>query len=161
VCCPAIAPFLCPMKDRAITGEKFYDCDICGFTYRISQTTLNSAGLRVCYEHCLDQGDYRFRTPLPYDIRLPILHDAVTDKYYQLKLSNKILVADEISNLGYIPIPYVVIEVDGTVYQLKMINGFLYCVSGVDGKRFPYFYDGGEPYYLFVEAGSLYYDVAE
>ena len=47
-------------QDHTIKGERYYDCDLCGFTYRISDTIINSAGLRVCKNHDVDRGEYRF-----------------------------------------------------------------------------------------------------
>lgn len=35
------------------------DCDLCGITYRITDTQLNDAGLRVCKHHDVDVGHYR------------------------------------------------------------------------------------------------------
>ena len=163
MCCPAIAPFLCPMKDRAITGEKFYDCDICGFTYRMSQTTLNSAGLRVCYEHCLDQGDYRFRTPAPYNIDIPILYDANEDTYWQLGLNGPFLVADEIPDLGgFKPGPYVVVDsASGVAYQLIMDNRQLFVESGINGKRYSLLEYQSVVKQLIMSLGYLYTEEVE
>ena len=35
-----------------ITGEQYYECDICGFDYKESETIIDSAGFRVCLEKC-------------------------------------------------------------------------------------------------------------
>lgn len=40
--------------DHQIKGERYYDCDICGFTYRESDTTIDKDGSRVC-QYCLDE----------------------------------------------------------------------------------------------------------
>ena len=47
-----------PKETGRITGQKLHDCDICGFTYRFSETGLNTAGLRVCFEKCFDIGKF-------------------------------------------------------------------------------------------------------
>lgn len=45
-------------RDHTIRGIRYYDCDLCGITYRITDTQLNSAGLRVCKDHDVDEGEY-------------------------------------------------------------------------------------------------------
>lgn len=39
--------------DNSHKGERYYDCDVCGFTYRESDTTIDK-GSRVC-KYCLDE----------------------------------------------------------------------------------------------------------
>jgi len=46
-------------RDHRIRGERYVECALCGFIYRISDTALNDAGLRVCKAHDLDKGKYR------------------------------------------------------------------------------------------------------
>lgn len=46
-------------RDHTIRGIRYYDCDLCGITYRWNETQLNSAGLRVCKDHDVDEGEYR------------------------------------------------------------------------------------------------------
>ena len=48
-------------RDHKIRGERYHDCDICGFTYRHSDTIIHKNGLRVCIYHCMDGGrDIKF-----------------------------------------------------------------------------------------------------
>ena len=41
-------------KDHQHKGDKYYDCDICGFTVRYSETSIDWRGYRVC-PRCLDE----------------------------------------------------------------------------------------------------------
>lgn len=45
-------------RDHSLKGERYYDCDLCGFTYRYFDTRINRGGLRVCIYHCLDEGPW-------------------------------------------------------------------------------------------------------
>jgi len=145
-------------RDHTIKGGKYYDCDLCGITYRYNDLVVNSAGLRVCRVHCLDTSDYRFRDPQAYDVTLPVFPITYFNKYYQLKLIAGILVAAEIPYLDFIPITYIV--GGDNVYQLLMYGGALYIKTGINGRRFPYLYSGVN-YYLAVDDEYLYYNSVE
>ena len=45
-------------RNNAITGEKWVRCDLCDFDYPLSQTGVNTAGLRVCFEKDWDASRY-------------------------------------------------------------------------------------------------------
>ena len=40
--------------DHQHKGDKYFDCDICGYTVRYSSTSIDWKGLRVC-SRCLDE----------------------------------------------------------------------------------------------------------
>ena len=136
-------------RDHTITGERYIDCDLCGFTYRWSETVLNTAGLRVCRNHDVDKGEYRFAPVPPYDINSPVYYDSVMDQYFQLQSQNQVLVAVPIPHLGgFLPQPYLVADfANNKSYQLIINNGQMSIQSGVDGKKVPLLVD--------TEDGSL------
>jgi hypothetical protein len=51
-------------RDHSLKGERYYDCDLCGFTYRWSDTRINAGGLRVCTDHDLDIGPWASGGPV-------------------------------------------------------------------------------------------------
>lgn len=157
-----VAPFFLFMaQDRDIKGIRFYDCDICGFTYRITDTHLNSAGLRVCYEHCSDKGEFRFRPPNPYDINSPVYYDTDADKYYQLRVNSGALYDIEIPHLGgWIPPQHIIYNYNmDLAYTLFFSNGMVYLREGVSefGKKTPLLVDAvaGVKKMLFVSTSGL------
>ena len=126
-------------RDHTITGERYYDCAICGFTYRWSDTSLNSAGLRVCKKHDVDVGEYRFAPVQPYDIGSPVYYDLVQNQYYQLQSQNQVIVAVPIPYMGgFLPQPYVVADFkNNKAYQLYVSGGQACLKPGVNGKKVP------------------------
>ena len=70
--------------DHSIKGERYIDCDLCGYTYRYSDTTLNAGGLRVCREKCLDEG--------PWD---PVYRGYISKRYTNSDLGVLITVEEE------------------------------------------------------------------
>jgi len=130
-------------RDHAIKGIRYYDCDLCGFTYRITDTTLNSAGLRVCYDHDVDQSDYKFfkRTSV-FDPNLPLFYDKTNDSYYQLYSNALVLKAIMVEDIDIQPPVYMIGDYSANqIYQLVMDGGKLYIKEGVYGKKFPFLLD--------------------
>lgn len=126
-------------RDHAIRGVEYTSCDLCGFIFRITDTILNSAGLRVCKAHDVDaRGEFMFAPPPLYSPG-PILYDYQTQKYYQLAINGGFLDAVEVPSLGgVIPIPYVAADSTRCIsYQVSMQNGSLTIREGVNGKRIP------------------------
>ena len=158
-------------RDHTIRGIRYTYCDLCGFTYRWSDTTLNSAGLRVCRFHDIDQGDYKYPPPQPYNQSLPVFYDNKINKYYQLQATSSYLQEVEIVNLGGVmPQPYVIPNLSTRVtYQLFLQGGFLKLKQGVNGKRIPPLIDTqtGESLQLIVNttaSGTIqlsFYDVTQ
>ena len=69
-------------RDHAHTGERYRECDLCGFPYRKSELVLNTAGLYVCVHHDVDEGEYVFAPPasaLTNDHHAESIWDAVLD----------------------------------------------------------------------------------
>ena len=126
-------------RDHTHKGEKYETCDLCGFDYRISETSINSAGLRVCSNHDVDVGDYKFAPRHPYDINMPVLYDKDLNEYFQLGSENGLLVANPIGHLGgFLPFEYIVADWDRGIYhQLYMSNGEASIKEGTYGRKFP------------------------
>ena len=130
-------------RDHTITGERYWDCDLCGFTYRWSETVLNTAGLRVCRNHDVDKGEYRFAPVPPYDINSPVYYDKSMDQYFQLQSQNQVLVAVPIPHLGgLLPQPYIVVDFANHIqYQIIIDGGVLDLKPGINGKKAPVLVD--------------------
>ena len=130
-------------RDHTITCERYWDCDLCGFTYRWSETVLNTAGLRVCKKHDVDEGEYRFAPVQPYDINSPVYYDKSMDQYFQLQSQNQVLVAVPIPHLGgLLPQPYIVVDFANHIqYQIIIDGGVLDLKPGINGKKAPVLVD--------------------
>jgi len=142
-------------QDHSIKGTKYFDCALCGITYRITDTVLNSVGLRVCKDHDVDKGEFRFAPSLyPYDSNAPVYYDRKVDRYYQLQVSSGVLNSIEIPHLGgWIPNKYIILDIDRSIpYWLYFQYGRLYLQEGVEGKRTPLLVDmqSGMKQQLFV-----------
>ena len=130
-------------QDHSIKGTRYYDCDICGMTYRITDTVLNSAGLRVCREHDIDKGEYRFAPSQSYNTNAPVYYDRKADRYYQLQTTSGVLNSVEIGHLGgFIPLKYTVLDKDRNIpYLLFFQYGQVHVKERVEGRRTPLLID--------------------
>ncbi len=130
--------------DHSIRGIRYYDCDLCGFTYRITDTTINSAGLRVCRFHDVDEGDYMYAPVQTYDPSRPTFYDVPANEYYQLRCTDNQLFTVGIPNLGgWIPPPYGAMNLStGVMFQVVVTSGSLYIDNnGAQCRNIPPFTD--------------------